>query len=216
MPQIPKPILIELQYLPPLAYFVLMQSGHPVLLDAHENYEKQTYRNRCYIKGPHQVEKLTVPVLGGNKKIKTSQIKIDYRQKWLQQHWRAMQSVYGKAPFFEHYAPYFLQVYEKAPERLWELNLELLTLCLKFLQISITIQESDTYLESTNSRIIDYRSEINPKRNALSNEIYKPVGYNQIFGKEFVDNLSVVDLLFCEGPAANLIIQESAKRRLNN
>lgn len=216
MPQTPKPILIEMQYLPPLAYFVLMQAGHPVLLEAHENYEKQTFRNRCYIKGPHQVEKLTVPVLGGNKKIKTSQIRIDYRQKWLQQHWGAMQSSYGKAPFFEHYAPYFLQVYEKAPELLWELNFQLLTLCLKFLQISTTIQQTDTYLESTNSHVLDYRSGINPKNNALAHKIYEPLGYNQIFGKDFVANLSVVDLLFCEGPAANLIIKESAKLHLNN
>lgn len=207
--------LLELQYLPPLAYFVLLQAGAPVLLDAHEHYVKQSYRNRCYIKGPHQLEKLTVPVQGGNKKIRTSEILIDYRQKWVQQHWRAMQAAYGKAPFFEHYAPFFEAEYERRPERLWELNLRLLTLCLKLLQIDTTIRFTDTYLEYTNPAVLDIRSRINPKKSAIVEEIYRPVRYNQIFGKDFVYNLSIVDLLFCEGPAAKLILHDSAADGLN-
>lgn len=212
----PAPVLIELQYLPPLAYFVLLNREEQVLLDAHEHYVKQTYRNRAYIKGPHQVEKLTVPVQGGNKKIATGEILIDYRQKWVQQHWRALQAAYGKAPFYEHYAPYFQQVYAREPARLWELNWDLLTLCLKLLHIDKTITFTDAYLESTNPLILDCRSAINPKTNDVVTNIYRPVAYNQIFGKDFVDNLSIVDLLFCEGPAAGLILQESAKVSLNN
>lgn len=206
-----KPILIELQYLPPLEYFVLLNGRNTVLLDAHEHFEKQTYRNRCYIKGPHQVEKLTVPVKGSGKKLTTSEIEIDYRQKWLQQHWRTLEAAYGKAPFFEHYAPFFQGVYEKKPRRLWELNLEMLTLCLKFLQIPVTLQLTGTYLESTNPAVLDWRTVINPKKGAIASNIYQPKPYNQIFGKDFVGDLSVVDLLFCEGPAAKLILQNSAK-----
>ena len=210
-----KPILIELQYLPPLEYFVLL-SGRTVFLDVHEHYVKQSYRNRCYILGPHQVEKLTVPVQGGSKKVRTSEILIDYRQKWLQQHWRALQASYGKAPFFEHYAPYFQDEYEKRPQRLWELNYNLLTLCLKLLQINTTIRQTETYLKSTNPAFLDCRSSVNPKKSATANNIYQPRAYNQIFGKDFVDNLSVVDLLFCEGPAAGMILHEIAGQRLNN
>ena len=211
-----RPILIELQYLPPLEYFVLLMRGNTVLLDVHEHYEKQTYRNRAYIKGPHQVEKLTVPVKGGNKKVKTSQIEIDYRQKWVQQHWRALQSAYGKAPYFEHYAPYFLDIYESRPERLWELNWKLLTLCLKLLQIEATIEHTTTYLNYTNPAILDFRSGINPKKSAIANNIYLPRAYYQIFGKDFVDNMSIADLLFCEGPAGKVILHESAKPTMNN
>lgn len=210
------PVLIELQYLPPLAWFVLLDSAEQLVLDAHEHYVKQTYRNRCYIKGPHQVEKLTVPVLGGNKKILTSEILIDYSQKWVQQHWRALQAAYGKTPFFEHYAPFFREIYEREPARLWELNMELLTLCLKLLRIDKTIRFTDAYLESTNPLISDCRSLINPKKNHVIDNIYRSVSYNQIFGKDFVSNLSIVDLLFCEGPAARLILQESANISLNN
>lgn len=210
------PVLIELQYLPPLAYFVLLSEAEALIIDAHEHYVKQTYRNRCYIKGPHQVEKLTVPVQGGNKKIKTSEIRIDYGQKWVQQHWRALQSAYGKAPFFEHYAPFFREIFEREPALLWELNMELLTLCLKLLQIDKTITFTDSYLKDTNPLILDCRSSINPKKSPVVSNIYRPVSYNQIFGKDFVSNLSVVDLLFCEGPAAGLILQESANISLNN
>lgn len=210
------PVLIELQYLPPLAWFVLLNRKGDFVIDAHEHYVKQTYRNRAYIKGPHQLEKLTVPVQGGSKKIRTSEILIDYRQKWVQQHWRALRTAYGKAPFFEHYAPYFQEVYDREPARLWELNWELLTLCLKLLDIDKTIGFTDAYLESTNPLILDYRSGINPKRTDVVTNIYRPVPYNQIFGKDFAGNLSVVDLLFCEGPAAGLLLKESAKEGLNN
>lgn len=209
------PFLVDLQYLPPLAYFVLLQAGAPVLLDAHEHYVKQSYRNRCYIKGPHQVEKLTVPVQGGNKKIKASEICIDYRQKWVQQHWRALQAAYGKAPYFEHYAPYFEAVYAQQPERLWELNHRLLTLCLKLLQLDTTIRFTDTYLDHTDSAVLDFRGGINPKKSTIVEKIYRPVRYNQIFGKDFAYNLSIVDLLFCEGPAAKLILHDSAAVGLN-
>lgn len=208
-------ILLEMQYLPPLAYFVLLQKGWPVQLDAHEHYVKQTYRNRCYIKGPHQIEKLTVPVQGGNKKIKTSEIVIDYRQKWVQQHWRTLQAAYGKAPYFEHYAPFFKAVFEERPQRLWELNHRLLTLCLKLLQLDTTISLTDTYLSYTDPAVLDYRGRINPKKSAIVEEIYRPWPYNQIFGKDFAYNLSIVDLLFCEGPAARLILHNSAAKEMN-
>lgn len=211
-----RPILIELQYLPPLEYFVLFLGEDNIMLDAHEHYVKQSYRNRSYIRGPHQVEILTVPVSGGSKKILTSQIRIDYSQPWVQQHWRALQAAYGKAPFFEHYAPYFQECYQQASEYLWELNLALLTLCLKLLQIDKTIHFSNAYLYSTNPTVRDYRSGINPKKNGLENKIYRPQPYNQIFGKDFVGNLSIIDLLFCEGPAARLILEESTGARLNN
>lgn len=210
------PVLIELQYLPPLAWFVLLNEKKEFIIDAHEHYVKQSYRNRAYIKGPHQLEKLTVPVQGGNKKIKSSEILIDYRQKWVQQHWRALKTAYGKAPFFEHYAPYFQDVYAREPARLWELNWALLTLCLKLLHIDKTIGFTDAYLESTNPSILDYRSCINPKRTDVVTNIYRPVPYNQIFGKDFVGNLSIMDLLFCEGPAAGILLKESAKEGLNN
>ena len=209
------PVLLELQYLPPLAYFALLQSGAPVLLDAHEHYVKQSYRNRCYIQGAHQIEKLTVPVLGGNKKVLTSEIKIDYGQKWVQQHWRTLQAAYGKAPFFEHYAPFFEAIYAQQPERLWELNLRLLTLCLKLLQIDTTIDFTHTYLKHTDSAVLDFRSRINPKKSAIAEKIYRPVRYNQIFGKDFAYNLSIADLLFCEGPAAKLILHNSAAEGVN-
>ena len=211
-----RPILVELQYLPPLEYFVLLMQGNSILLDAHEHYEKQTYRNRAYIKGPHRTEKLTVPVMGGSKKILTSEIEIDYRQKWVQQHWRALQAAYGKSPYFEHYGPFFLEIYESRPERLWELNGKLLTLCLKLLQIEATIGQTDSYLQSTNPAIQDFRSGISPKKSAVAKNIYRPEPYNQIFGKDFVYNLSVADLLFCEGPAGKLILHESANPGLNN
>lgn len=199
-------VLIELHYLPSLAYMSLFLQAPEVRLEAHENYLKQSYRNRCFLLGPHQVEQLTVPVLGGNKKIPIKEIEIDYRQPWQQQHLRSMQSCYGKAPFFEHYFPYFEQAYAKKPTTLWELNSSLLTLCLKLLALPTTLAESQTYKKNTNQELLDLRSVLRGKQPDETAAWYQYKAYNQIFGAGFVANLSVVDLLFCEGPAARLYL----------
>jgi hypothetical protein len=204
-------VLIELHYLPSIAYMSLFVNYAGVQLEAHENYMKQSYRNRCFILGPHQVEQLTVPVIGGTRKQPIQEIAIDYRQPWIEQHQRALQTCYGNTPFFEHYFPYFRQVYEQRPARLWELNHRLLTLCLKLLGLPTTLSESSTYKKITNPELLDLRSALRGKQPDEAASWYTTKAYNQIFGKGFVANLSVVDLLFCEGPAARPFLHESAR-----
>ena len=97
---------IEVHYLPCIAYFSAVNGFEKVVVEKFEHYQKQSFRNRCYIKGPHQVETLIVPVTGkvmANPSSLTSGSTIS--QKWLNNHWRTIQSGYGNAPFFEYYAP---------------------------------------------------------------------------------------------------------------
>src|ERR1700753_2852027 len=95
-------VLIEIQYFPVIDFFAGMINKESVLIEANENYQKQTLRNRCNILTSNGVQMLVVPVMKSESRL-IRDIKIDYSQNWIQIHLRALQTAYGKAPYFEHY-----------------------------------------------------------------------------------------------------------------
>jgi hypothetical protein len=202
-------LLIELQYLPSIAFFSNLQGKEELVLEAQEFFEKQTYRNRCHLLSSQQIEILTVPLQGANKKIKTKDIKIDNSQKWNKKHWRSIQTCYGKSPFFEFFADDFKVIYEKDYKFLWDLNMDLLTICLKITGQKLKITESVSYEKNILGNVMDARSLIHPKKPDYLNQFYKPKAYGQSFGNNFEPNLSVIDLLMNEGPNAKNVIQQS-------
>lgn len=203
-------IITELFYLPPIEYFVAIQDEKEILLDVKEYYQKQTYRNRTQIRLTNKVENLSIPVIGGNKKVFTEGVKIDHKQKWKNVHLRGIQSAYGKAPFFEFYFPYIENVYLKNIDLLTDFNKELLTVCLKMLQLDISVKiAGNTNIEG---ELKDIRGIINAKTPFWERNIYEAVPYSQLFGLDFVPNLSVIDLLFCIGPESKSILAKSQKK----
>jgi hypothetical protein len=202
-------ILIELQYLPSIAFFSNIEGKEKLILEAKEFFEKQTYRNRCHLLSSQQIEILTVPLQGANKKIKSRDIKIDNNQNWNKKHWRSIQTCYGKSPFFEFFANEFQTIYEKEYNFLWDLNLDLLTICLKITGQKIKITESVSYEKNISGNVMDARSLIHPKKPDNLNRLYKPTAYGQSFGNNFEPNLSVIDLLMNEGPNAKNVIRQS-------
>jgi WbqC-like protein len=201
-------ILIDLQYLPNTLYFSLLAKADTIIIEKHENFVKQSFRNRTHILTPNGVDSLSIPLIGSQKKIGVNTIKIDYNQKWANRHWRAIQSAYGNAPFFEYYADFIKNEIYARRETLAELNLNLLTNCLKFLQLDKQVLFTSTYQKSPNAGIIDLRSSIHPKKEftSLVNHVYIP--YQQVFGNSFVQGLSILDLLFSEGPNSGSIIRK--------
>jgi hypothetical protein len=207
-----KRILIESQYLPPIAYFSLLSGSDQLIVEKYEHYEKQSYRNRCYIKTPTGIQSLTIPLTEKHGKTPIKEVKIDYSQKWLNNHWRSIQSAYGNAPFFEYYSHELHDILFKKPAFLYDLNYVLLTMCLKWLKSNIQVAETSSYEKEPDTTISDYRSVLNPKKADSCNRIYKTVEYSQVFGSKFVHNLSVIDLVFCEGPGALSIVKASAAK----
>ncbi len=204
-------ILLDLQYLPNTTYFTLLAKADKIIIEQHEHFVKQTYRNRTHILTPNGVDALSIPLIGSQKKIKIDKIKIDHTQKWANRHWRAIKSAYGKAPFFEHYADYIKAEIYRNHKTLFDLNLRLLTLCLKFLQIETPIKFTSTYQKNPNTPIIDLRSAIHPKNPLTSSLKIEYTPYQQVFGSSFVQGLSILDLLFSEGPNAGSIICNQIK-----
>lgn len=128
-------------------------------------------------------------------------VRIDYSQKWLNNHWRSIQSAYAKAPFFEYYADPLHNILFKKHEYLFDLNRELLTMCLNWLKLSVRIEESLAY-EKNVEHGIDLRNAVSPKNQAGASTGYASRPYTQVFGSTFVNNLSLIDLVFCTGPQA--------------
>ena len=198
-----------MHYLPCLAYFSALADCDQVAVEKFEHYQKQSFRNRCYLKGPHQIETLIVPVTAKKSQTLITDVKIDYSQKWLNNHWRTLQTAYGRAPFFEYYAPDLEAIFFKKPLFLYDLNLEIMTLCLKWLQNAAALTETSRYEKKTAAGIIDLRGVINPKKEDGCNRFYKSIEYPQVFGRKFVPNLSLIDLVFNQGPGAWATVKAS-------
>ena len=209
-------LLTELPYLPPIAFFSsILADGedeiHALLLDAHEHYRKQTYRNRALLLTVQGVKPLTVPVLDGNRseKVRTADILLDYRENWPHQHFRTLQTAYGNSPYFSYYADYFHDLYAQKPARLWDLNLAFLQVLLRCLRLPAPLHFTTQYyapgaqtphspIHPFTHSLIDRRDACSPKKPHPDTPAARP--YPQLFGLPFVPGLSILDLLFMQGP----------------
>jgi len=195
-------LLIELHYFPCVHFFSELYQYDKLLLEANETFQKQSYRNRTQILSSQKVENLFIPVLSGNSHLPIREVRIDHSQKWRLTHQRAIRSAYGKAPFFEYYAEDILSLYDKSVPFLFDFNLEVLTLCLKLLKWKKEITLSSDYQSIDPTKMSgnhDFRDFIHPKKQSQTD--FKP--YQQVFGRQFEPNLSIIDLLFCEGNNCN-------------
>ncbi|TAH21212.1 MAG: hypothetical protein EAZ08_04230 [Cytophagales bacterium] len=192
-------IVLEAHYFPCIQYFAALCGQEKILLEAKEHYIKQSYRNRCYIRAANKVDRLSVPVLKAPLGALTQDIRIDYSQRWQSIHARAMRSAYSKAPFFDIFIDDFEQIIFKKQNFLLDLNVEILTLCLKYLRVDASIDITAVYKTNYEVENLDFRNTFVADNQLIKAEI--PT-YQQIFGNSFVSNLSIIDLLFCVGNQA--------------
>lgn len=199
-----KTAVIELHYLPCLDYFKVLMNYDKVLLEAHETFQKQTYRNRCYTLQTNKTMLLSVPVQGGAQRLPIAEVALDKSSAWATFHWRSIRSTYGKTPFFEFYADAFQAVFTDPPPTLFALNHKLLTICLDFLQLSTRIELTSSF-KKTYAEADDLREWVHPKKA----DRFSYPDYWQPFGNTFVPNLAILDLLFCTGSEARKILLEA-------
>ncbi len=147
---------------------------------------------------------LSVPVIHHGK-VPYQELEIDSQTNWSVLHWRAIQAAYGKAPYFQFYAPYFENFYSKSHHNLWAFNRELFLLCLKLVKLSVEITETSDW-QKTIFSAPDYRNSL--KNSYFPTEILQVVPYYQVFGVDFEKGLSIIDLLFNCGPDSKAILQK--------
>ena len=199
-------LVIDLHYLPSIDYISGLMQFERVHLEAQEHYQKQSYRNRCYVLTANKVEALTVPVQQGTHHMPIRDLRVANDQPWQSHHWRCLRTAYGKAPFFEYYAFDLEPVYQKKWTFLFDLNYELLTICLKLMRLKPVLNLTEWYVKAASVGLFDARSMLNPRNRPETYIFHKPAAYQQNFGVDFVPNLSSIDLLFCQGPAASDVL----------
>lgn len=232
------PKLFTTAYLPPVSYLAaiaeemeglsnrtdggssLELSPSVVYIEACENYQKQSYRNRCRFYGAEGVQTLSFPIIhkGGTHKQPIAEIEVDYSTPWLQQHQKAIVSAYRTSAYFEYYMDELFEIMNSKPEKLFDLNLMIIRFFIEKTGIAVDLRLTEDFSRDGNqtsadgSTIIceDLREIIHPKR---PDTILKDYGlekpYFQVFSPKygFRDNLSIMDLLFNEGPDSILYLK---------
>lgn len=209
-------VLLSAAYFPPVQYFAAMAKEFTlspdrvnpsiVYIEGCENYQKQSYRNRCVIYSQSGPEALTFPVVheGGTHKIPIREIKADYSRGWVVQHQRAIASAYGTSAFFEYYRDELFDIMDSRPDTLFDLDMAIMKFFIGKTGIPVDLRVTEEYVQPGSTRYgEDLRETIHPKRPdhiLASLGLEKP--YFQVFAQKygFVRNLSIMDLLFNEGP----------------
>ena len=189
-------VLLSSAYFGPVEYFNQFLQNENIEIEQHENFIKQTYRNRCVILGPNGAQNLNIPIEKKSGKQNIKDVKIAYAENWADPHWRSPQTAYGSSPFFELIAPDVKKLLESKPTFLLDLNLKSTTLALEWLNLETPFTLTRSFAPVNNQH--DLRFNISPKVKSTAG--FPP--YFQVFGKEFTNNLSVLDLLFNQGKEA--------------
>lgn len=225
--------LLTTAYFPPISYFAAIAedmeglvrtkgedrrsipssplSPSTIYIEACENYQKQSYRNRCHFYAADGKQSLSFPIAHseGTHKHLISEVLIDYSKPWALQHKRAIISAYRTSAYFEYYQDELFAILDSKPERLLDLNTRLLEFFLDKIGIKAEIRMTENYSQNTDCE--DLREVIHPKRsdNILEKlELNKP--YFQVFAEKhgFIPNLSIMDLLFNEGPDSIIYLKK--------
>jgi len=196
--------LLSTAYLPPIQYFSKLKKYKEVSIEYHEHFPKQTYRSRCHIYGANGILKLSVPIIHSGERTSIKDINISYSDNWQKLHWKSIESAYRCSPYFEFYEREFAPFYsDKKFETLIDLNNGLTQLILRLLKIDARVTPTNEYFKEITDGI-DLRNVISPKVPFNTDRDFVSQQYIQVFGNKhgFIPNLSVVDLLFNEGPYA--------------
>jgi len=193
--------LVGSVYLGNINYYSVLYRANEVLIDGCEHYSKQSYRNRCEIYGANGKLNLTVPLIRQGKRVSVKEALIDNDQNWQKLHWKSIESAYRSSPYFEFYEHKFSSIYNEKYESLFQLNNDLQSKVLEVLKVDVNFNETESYKKNYDD-FIDYRESIHPKINPEKQ--YPENSYIQVFENKlgFIPNLSILDLLFNEGPNA--------------
>ena len=189
-------ILIHPTYFPSISHYVAMLKADSVTFEMEDNFQKQTNRNRMYIYSPNGVQLLNIPVKHAvEKHQKYKDVRIENDFGWQKNHFKSLEAAYRTSPFFEYFEDDFRPLFEKRHEFLMDLNLEIFELVNNTLGIKIIPEKTTEFFHDV-PNFIDLRHLANGKKDTTQLEIY-----TQFFNDKhvFINNLSILDLLFNEG-----------------
>jgi hypothetical protein len=192
-------ILIHPTYFPNIAHFVAIAKAKEVTFETDDNFLKQTYRNRTYIYAANGKLLLNIPVIHTQKnRSKYRDVKISQDTNWQDLHWKSLLSAYRTSPFFEYYEDELQPLFKTKTTFILDFNLKCFETICDCLQLEIDYFKAENYQKNVEDKL-DFRFLVNAKIEEPKFENYK-----QVFDTKhgFLNNLSILDLLFNEGPNA--------------
>ena len=205
-------MLLSTAYFPPVAWFALLArdmtlspdrvSPSTVFLEACENYQKQSYRNRCYILAGDGVQMLQVPVVH-TESMGITTVRVDWSTPWLVRTQRSLDAAYYTSAYYEYYRDELFALMEERPALLWDWNLSLMKFLLEKTGVACHLLPTSYFVAPAEAGPDDFRAAIHPKHpDTVLSSLGLERPYFQVFSNRFgfTPNLSVLDLLFNEGP----------------
>ncbi|WP_417235975.1 WbqC family protein [Bizionia paragorgiae] len=195
-----KPIILHPTYFPSIETFVAIVSASSVVFEICDNYQKQTYRNRCYIYAANGKLQLSVPVIYTQKNRQLYQdVQIANTYNWQDIHFKSLESAYRTSPFYEYYIDDLKPLFTKQYDSILEFNLACFEVICDALQLDITINKTTEFKKNYTDNL-DLRGLVNAKKDTAP----QFDNYTQVFSPKhgYINNLSILDLLFNEGPSA--------------
>lgn len=192
-------ILVQPTYFSPIIQYIGIAKASQIYFENEDNFQKQTYRNRCYIYTANGKHLLNVP-FQHTKGVKqqTKDVKIDHKDDWHIQHLKTLKTAYSSSPYFEFYIDDLLPIFKTRTKYLLDLNLKSHEFVMDALQLEIPSTKTLEYEKTTNYVDLRELAEIKPTIKVDFNSYYQI--FNQNHG--FIENLSILDLIFMEGPNA--------------
>ena len=195
--------LLSSTYFGPIQWYQKLNRYDHCMIEQHDNFIKQTYRNRCVIPTTNGLQSLSIPVTtvadSPISKTPMKDIRISDHGNWRHIHWNALTSTYGESPFFEYYQDDIRPFFERKWEFLIDFNMEITQKMNELLDIRPMISLTDEFV-SPASDVIDFRDVIRPKHPGNDAD-FSPKRYYQVYQQkfDFQPNMSILDLLFNEG-----------------
>ena len=187
--------LLHPSYFPSISHFAVMAQADAIVLEMEDHFQKQTNRNRMYIYSPNGVQLLNIPIKHtATAHQKTKDVKLETAFDWQKQHFKSLEAAYRSSPFFEFFEDDMRPIFEKKHTYLMDLNIESMQIVAKCLGLKFDVLNTTEYFKSPIQS--DYRLLVDGKKDHFEFEVYPQV-FEEKFG--FLNNLSILDLLFNEG-----------------
>jgi hypothetical protein len=189
-------ILLHPTYFPSISHFVAMVKAEAITFEVEDNFQKQTNRNRTYIYSPNGQQLLNIPVKHSDKPHqKFKDTRLEHAFNWQKQHFKSLEAAYRTSPFFEYFEDDIRPLFEKKHEFMMDLNFEAMEIVTSCLGIDFSYAKTTEYFHEVQG-VQDYRHLVNGKKDTAQ---FEP--YTQVFEEKhsYINNLSILDLLFNEG-----------------